>query len=253
MRRERVGMRTGMRACVLALLTMASAMAQQAPETPPTPQAMAPFDLTGNWVSIITEDWRWRMLMPAKGDYASVPVSEEGKRIADLWDPANLATDGCKAYGGAAIMRVPTRLRIAWADDSTLRIETDAGLQTRLLRFDGEPPATRSRQGYSAAQWENIPTPGGLGVSLQRATGRMGALQVMTTNLEAGYLRKNGVPYSEQATMTEFFDRFSAFGDEWLTVLSIVEDPLYLNQPFITSAHFKREPDGSKWMPKACE
>jgi hypothetical protein len=213
---------------------------------------------------VVTEDWRWRMLMPRKGDYSSVPLSAEGKKVADTWDPAKLPNDGCKAYGAAAIMRVPGRLHVAWENDTTLRIDTDAGQQTRLLHFDraqGPPqgsapgsPGARTWQGQSAAEWERISQPGGLGVSLQQAPPRIGSsLKVLTTNLRAGYFRKNGVPYSEETVVTEYFDRVTAEGDDWLTVLTIVDDPRYLNQPFITSTHFKREPDASKWMPTPCE
>ena len=145
------------------------------------------------------------MLTPRKGDYSSVPLSAEGKRVADTWDPSRLATDGCKPYGAAAIMRVPGRLKIAWDNDTTLRIEADAGQQTRLLQFDKtqRPPVARTWQGYSAAEWERIVQPGGLGVSLQQAPPRIGSLKVVTTNLRAGYLRKNGVPYSEDTTGRE--------------------------------------------------
>ncbi len=226
------------------------------PGPPPTPKAAAPLDITGNWVSVVTEDWRWRMLVPKKGDTSSIPISAEGKRIADAWDPARAGQDGCKAYGAAAIMRVPGRLKISWQDDSTLKIETDAGQQTRLLRFnlkDAKTIAPRTWQGVSAAEWEQIPQPGGLGVSLQQAPPRTGTLKVVTTSLRAGYLRRNGVPYSDETLVTEYFDRFSAYGTDWLTVLTAVDDPKYLTQQFLTSTHFKREPDASKWDPHPCE
>jgi hypothetical protein len=233
----------------------AAAQRGQPPGPPPTPKAAAPIDLTGNWVSVVTEDWRWRMLIPRKGDYSSVPLSAEGRKVADTWDPARLGSDGCKAYGAAAIMRVPGRLRIAWDNDATLRIDTDAGQQIRLLHFDKslKAPAMRTWQGHSAAEWERILQPGGLGVSLQQAPPRVGSLKVVTTNLRAGYLRKNGVPYSEDAVVTEYFDRLTAEGSDWLTVFTIVEDPRYLSQQFITSTHFKREPDASQWVPTPCE
>ena len=84
--------------------------------------------------------------------------------------------------------------------------------------------------------------------------GAWASLKVVTTNLRDGWLRKNGVPYSEDATLTEYFERHSD-GDagEWLTVTTIVEDPTYLTQPFITSSTFKKEPDGSKWNPAPCK
>ena len=224
------------------------------PGPPPTPRAAAPFDLTGNWVSVVTEDWRWRMVVPKKGDYSSVPLNAAGRKVADTWDPAKMASDGCKPFGAPAVMRVPGRLRIAWENDTTLRIETDAGLQTRLLRFDAtqKPPAVRTWQGQSVAEWQRIVQPGGQGVSLQRAQPRVGSLKVVTTGVRAGYLRKNGVPYSENVAMTEYFDRLRAYDTEWLVVLTVVEDPAYLDQPFITSTHFKREADGSKWSPDPC-
>lgn len=251
-----------MRSTLIALALLLSGVAVgsaaqrgQPPGPPPTPRAAAPIDLTGNWVSVVTEDWRWRMLTPRKGDYSSVPLNAEGRKLADTWDASKLASDGCRAYGSAAIMRVPGRLRIAWDNDTTVKIETDAGQQTRLLRFNkaAKPEATPTWQGHSVAEWERIPQPGGLGVSLQQAPPRVGSLKVVTTGLRAGYLRRNGVPYSEDALVTEYVDRFAAEGSDWLTVLTIVEDPKYLNQPFITSTHFRREPDASKWMPMPCE
>jgi hypothetical protein len=249
-----------MRIATIALLLSvmgapATPQAPPAPQPSKAPKEAAPIDVTGNWVSVVTEDWRWRMLIPKKGDYTSVPLSAEGRKVADTWDPAMLASDGCKAYGAAALMRVPGRLQISWENDTTLRIDTDAGQQTRRLYFDkGQKPQTeRSWQGNSTAEWDRITQSGGLGVSLQQGQGKPGALKVMTTNLKAGYLRKNGVPYSQDTTLTEYFDRLSAYGTDWLTVFTIVDDPHYLNQPFITSTHFKREPDRSKWMPAPCE
>ena len=122
----------------------------------------APVDLTGNWVSVVTEDWQWRMRTPAKGDYASVPLTPAGRQAADTWTDAK---DGqCEAYGVGGLMRMPGRLRISWQDDNTLKIESDAGQQTRLLRFAPPPgaapspvssaPAARSLQGTSVAEWQ---------------------------------------------------------------------------------------------------
>jgi hypothetical protein len=242
-------------ALVVMLGAAASAQRDGGPPAPPrTPRDAAPFDLTGNWVSVVSEDWRWRMVVPRKGDYSSVPLNVAGRKVADTWDPATMSADGCKPYGAAGVMRVPGRLRIAWADEATLRIETDAGQQTRLLRFGpSRGSGRRSWQGHSSAEWQRILQPGGLGVSLQTAPGRVGSLKVVTTNLRAGYLRRNGVPYSDDAVVTEYFDRMSAYDDEWLVVLTVVEDPRYLEQPFLTSTHFKRETDGSRWTPAPCE
>lgn len=218
------------------------------------PRAAAPVDLTGNWVSVVTEEWLWRMTTPRKGDYTSIPISDEGRRVADAWDPA---TDGsCKAYGAGGLMRIPTRLRISWKGDEALSVETDAGQQTRLLRFDrSPPPASRSLQGHSLADWEPIGGP----VVLRngRASGagnpQGGSLKVVTTNLTEGWLRKNGVAYSESASLLEYWDRVTfPNGDTWLIVTSIVSDPRYLLNDYTTSVHFKREADGAKWKPTPC-
>ena len=233
--------------CALGALLDAQGRAGQTP-APPRARTSAPIDLTGTWVSIVTEDWRWRMVTPARGDYQSVPINAEAKRVADGWDPAKDTATGeqCKAYGAAAIMRVPTRLRISWVDDSTLRVETDAGMQTRLLRF-GTPPAPAGPptwQGHSVAQWDTA----GRG-----APPKFGNLKVVTTRMRAGYLRKNGLPYSGNAVMTEWWDvHREPNGDQWLVVTSLIDDPAYLQLQYVTSPNFKKEPDNSKWDPTPC-
>jgi hypothetical protein len=235
-----------------SLAAIAGAQAPK-PAAPPTARAAAPIDLTGYWVSIVTEDWRWRMLTPPKGSFESVPLNAEGRKVANTWDPANTATDGCKAYGAAGIMRMPGRLHITWENERTLKIETDAGQQTRLLNFDKTVRAAgpRTWQGQSVAEWELVGGRGG--AARGQAPPGPGALKVTTANLRSGYLRKNGVPYSEDASVTEYFDRLVSSGSDWVVVLTTVEDPRYLAQPFVTSTHFKREPDGAKWAPTPCE
>jgi len=227
---------------------------------PPSPKDAAPMDLTGYWVSIVTEDWRYRMVTPAKGDYASVPLNAEGRKVADTWDPTKDEASGnqCKSYGAAALMRVPGRLHITWADDNTLKIETDAGTQTRLLHFGAAQPSggEPTWQGSSAALWD-VPPPGrgmGGGAAVRPGQPRAGTLKVVTTRMRPGYLRKNGVPYSGNATVTEYFDRTNEpNGDSWLIVTTIVNDPQYLQQEFVTSTHFKRQADATGWAPTACE
>jgi hypothetical protein len=209
-----------------------------------TAKASAPMDLTGYWVAIVTKDWRFRMVTPRKGDYRAVPMTEQARKIADAWDPAGDQASGnqCKAYGGAAVMRLAARFHITWQDDNTLRVDSDAGMQTRLFHFNA-PPHTppsplgeRTWQGYSTAQWQ-MPA----------------SLQVATTNLRSGYLRKNGVPYSENAAVTEYFDIAPLpGGGQVLLVTTIVDDPQYLQQQFIVSSEFKKEADGSKWDPQPC-
>jgi len=247
-------------------LTAATAMLMLAPAAiqaqfgapPPQPvrpaKQIAPEDVTGNWVSIVTEDWRWRMVTPAKGDYTSVPLNQAGRKAADAWDPDKdiAAGNQCKAYGAPAIMRVPGRVHITWADDDTLKVETDAGTQTRMFRFNSKAPANEaaSWQGFSAASWDGLRPPPRRGGAAPPG----GSLKVVTTHLKPGYLRKNGVPYSGDTELTEYYDRTNEpNGDSWLIVTTIVHDPTNLNQDFVTSTHFKMEKDASKWSPSQCE
>jgi hypothetical protein len=227
-------------AIAVAVFALSAGIASaQAPAAAQTAQAAAPIDLTGNWVAVISEDWRWRMITPAKGDYASVPLTPEGLKVADTWDPAKdeAAGEQCRSYGAPGLMRGPIRMRIGWLDASTLKIETDYGMQTRLFRFTPArgPAAAASWQGSSLAKWGT------------------GSLTVTTDRLRAGYLRKNGVPYSADARLTEFWDATTdPSGNRWIVITSIVYDPKYLLVPFTTSLQFKQEKDGAKWDPTPC-
>ena len=257
---------------------------------PRTGRQLAPVDITGTWVAVVTEDWRWRMVTPLKGDVASIPVNAEGRKAALNWNAEADAAAGnaCKAFGVGGIMRQPGRLRISWQDDQTLKLEFDAGTQTRLLTFDAarQPPSERTLQGFSMALWEgpgvgagpvgdgrpdtrvtgggllsrDLPGGGGQGLRggppprQQAQINRGGDLRVVTTGFREGYLRKNGVPYSEQATITEYFHRLPTHpnGDNWLHVITVVEDPRYLSQPFYTSTSFRLEPNDANFKPTPC-
>jgi hypothetical protein len=223
----------------------------------PTAKSRALIDLTGYWVSIVDEDWRWRMLTPGKGDYASLPLNKEGRRIADMWDPAKDEREGnnCKAYGAANILRIPERLHITWENDNTLRMDTDAGMQTRLFHFDGSKwkGGTPQWQGDSVAKWEKqIQRDEYAAEGFEEEKFSQGTLHVETTHMRPGYLRKNGVPYSANATLTEYFDRFEENGEAYLIVTSVVDDPTYLKDKFIISGQFRLEPNGAKWNPTPC-
>lgn len=247
-------------ALALGVVLVATAGAQDrggAVRERPTARVTAPVDLTGYWVSVITEDWAWRMQTPPKGDYASVPLNGEGRRVADSWDESQ---DGsCLAFGAAAALRMPTRVHITWADEQALRIETDNGEQTRLLRFAAapQPSAEHTLQGQSFAAWQTVGevrSSGATGGILTDAVAPQSwaSLKVVTRNLQAAWLRPNGVPYSENAVMTEYFDRYADGEDEWFTVTTMIDDPAYLTEPFIISSNFKREPNGAKWHPVPC-
>jgi hypothetical protein len=225
---------------------------------PAAPRPDESIDITGQWVAVITEDWRWRMLTPPIGDTTSVPLTPQGIQFAKAWDPARdqAAGEQCRAFGAAGIMRMPTRLRIS-REGMTLKIETDAGSQTRTLHLDGQAaPADlpRSWQGYSVAEFPLLPVARGFGPA-PVARGVTGPIRVSTDHLRAGYLRRNGVPYSEHAMLVEYFDRIddAGTGASYLVVQSFVTDPEYLVSPFVTSSHFRLEKDRSKWSPRPCE
>ncbi|MGB7219292.1 MAG: hypothetical protein WBD07_10835 [Vicinamibacterales bacterium] len=259
-----------------------------------TAQQTALIDLTGNWVSVIDQDWRFRMMTPPAGDFAQVPLTAAGRGAvrfdAAQYGGVNYQTSGivdCRAYGGANLLRMPTRLRISWDSPNVLKIETDWGQQTRLLRFNpaqlagdveqllrsGEIGGSRgaaSMQGYSAALWEipyrfnqNFFQPraqgtgragGGLGAIRAQEVQEGGTLAVVTTDLAPGWLRRNGAPYSARTRMIEHFMTFQdPTGKDWFTVTIEVIDPEYLNTPFYISAEFQKEPDGSKWAPHPCK
>ena len=238
---------------------MASAQAQRgrgAAAPPASPKQQAPVDLTGYWVSVVTEDWRYRMVTAPKGDHPGLPLNAEGNRVANSWDPAKdeAAGEQCKAYGAGGVMRAPGRLHITWDADDVMKLETEAGTQTRIFRFGAAAAASGEAtwQGTSVAQWEMA---GG-----GRGRGRGGAptggdLKVVTTHMKPGYLQKNGVPYGANAVLTEYFARTTEpNGDTWLIVTHIVDDPQYLTTPLVRSTHYKKLPDtaASQWTPEPC-
>lgn len=251
---------------VMAVLSLGGvvanvAVAGQAPaQAPRSPREAAPFDLTGYWTAVVSEDWRWRMVTPANGDFASLPLNDEGVKVGKEWDPAKDAAAGaqCKAFGAGGIMRMPTRLHITWQDDLVLKVETDHGQQTRLFRFAAPRPAPAAGGGGGGAPALPPLAPAAVSgaASIQGNTvarWNSNTLEGATNNLLAGYLRRNGAPYSENAVVLEYWTQHTDFGDTWLTITTVVRDPKYLRLDMITSSSFKKLPDGSKWTPLACD
>ena len=229
----------------------------QPPPAPPDQRPArerAPVDLTGQWVAVITEDWRWRMVTPPVGDSASIPLNAKGVAATKAWNFEKERAEGgfCKAYGPPGLIRQPTRLRIDWQDADTLRLQFDAGNQTRLLHFTQQAERERALQGHSQAKWFRQTQ--SRGVFAANTPNAGGSLQVLTTNLTAGYLRPNGVPYSENATVKEYFNTFtSPDAGTWLVVTTVVVDPEYLTTDLIISTQFKKEANRSHWNPRACD
>jgi hypothetical protein len=235
-------------AVMCCLCFCSSGFAQSAPSA----KAAAPIDLTGYWVTIIVPDWRERMITPAKGDYLAVPITAAAQKVADAWDPAKDEAAGlqCKSYGAPALNATPTRLHITWQDDNTLKVETDYGMQTRLLHFGNwkAPGGPATWQGDSNAVWE-MAGPGGRG----RGPAQGGDLKITTTHIRPGYLRKNGIPYSADIRMTEYWDLVKdPRGVQRIMITQTLEDPEYLFRTWITTFNFKQEADNAKWDPTPC-
>jgi hypothetical protein len=250
---------------------------------PPTGKSAAPWDPTGYWVSQIVDEWRFRV-SPIKGDILYMPLNNQARQVANAWDPDKDEAEGkqCKAYGAIGLMQRPGRLHITWTDDNTLKIDADAGTQTRIFHFGPPPGATPqvdiqglppesvvaaqqraaqptgppSLQGYSVANWEGPGFGGGGGRGFgARPAGppKTGTLKVVTTNMTPGYLRKNGVPYSDKAVLTEYVNFLDGQqGEKYISVTALVEDPVYLNGPFLRTYEFKKLPDANGWDPTPC-
>jgi hypothetical protein len=230
------------------LLTLpATALLAQPPQSPRTAKQAAPVDLTGYWVAVVVEDWKYRMIHANKGDYDGLPLNAAARKVAAAWDPAKdpPAAEDCRNYGAANLMRQPGRLHITWQDDQTLKLETDAGAQTRLLYFATSQNQGGDWQGLSLAAWDNAP--GG------RGPVKTGSLKIVTTRLRPGFLRSNGVPYSANTTLTEYFDRVDfSEANSYLVVSTTVEDPVNLAAPYLTSVHFRKQADAAGWSPAPC-
>jgi hypothetical protein len=245
---------------VAALLVLAPCLmhAQRGPAgPPPTGKSQAPIDLTGYWVSEIVDEWRFRV-SPIKGDILYMPLNPEARRVANDWDPDKDLASGnqCKAYGAIGLMQRPGRLHITWVDDNTLKIDADAGTQSRTWHFGPASaiPGPPSLQGYSVAKWEGPGFGGGgRGRGGPVAPPKTGTLNVVTTDLVPGYLRKNGVPYSDKAVLTEFVNLVGGQqGDSYIAVTAMVDDPVYLTGPFVRTYQFKKIPDAAGWDPTPC-
>ena len=246
--------------CVHAVLLSFASFAVNVPThaQPPTDtrsaRERAPIDLTGQWVAVVDEDWRWRMVTPPVGDTSSLPVNDRARAAAAAWDLERDKAEGnlCKAFAGPGLIRQPTRIRIDWEDDDTLRLEFDAGRQVRRLEFTSQAPIERALQGYSEARWSRQTQ--SRGVFGQRTPPEGGSLVVRTTQLTGGYLRPNGVPFSERTTVKEFFNTFTLpDAGAWLILTMVVDDPEYLTTELVVSSQFKKEASRGAWNPRPCD
>jgi len=213
-------------------------------------RASAPVDLTGYWVSMITDFWRYRMLTPPKGNVDYLPVTPEARKAAEAWDPARDEATGeqCRGYGAVGVMRQPGRLHVTWENDDVLRLDTDAGTQTRRFYFSGAPAdLPPSWQGSSAARWARPFTPSADDLPPQ------GELRVTTTRMRPGYVRKNGIPYGSDATLTEYFVRLvDDDGQQYLAVTQMLDDARNFLMPVVRTMLFKKQANAVGWNPTPC-
>ena len=227
----------------------------------PTPRAAAPIDLTGYWVSLVTDDWRWRMVTPPKGDILYLPVNDAGTKVADAWDPAKdeAAGEACRAYGAGGIMHLPGRLRITWDGDTTLKLETDTGQQTRLFAFGPAPglPSEADLAGFICRR-----------VGTARPEGAAAAVALPAERIRRGQARRfasrprtcvratiagTACRTAPTRTMTEWFTTMTEpDGNTYLLVTKILEDPQYMNGPYVRTVQFKKQPDAAGWNPTPC-
>lgn len=195
--------------------------------------AFAVGDLSGRWQPILQEDWPERLPGPELGDYAGLPLNDAARRYADSWTAArySLPEHQCRAHTSPYIMRSPIFMRI-WEqthpetkDLEKIVIYINNFEQTREIWMDGRehpsPSARHTWQGFSTGRWD----------------GNM--LTVETTHIKHGYTRRNGVPQSDQATLTEHFVRHGNI----LTHVSVLRDPVFLTEPVVKSQNFTLNPE----------
>jgi glyoxylase-like metal-dependent hydrolase (beta-lactamase superfamily II) len=191
--------------------------------------ASAQIDFSGMWVPIFHEDQVERAAGPDVGEYAGLPITEAARARALAWDAAilTLPEHQCKPHPSTYGFRGVGNLRI-WPDidDATeqiLKLNTHIQWQEqrREIWLDGRahPPewAAHTWQGFSTGRWEGS------------------VLVVRTTHLKAGWMRRNGLPLSDRATMTE---RFIRHGD-LMTHVYMIEDPVYLTEPLVKTNGFR--------------
>ena len=190
--------------------------------------AFAQVDFSGEWAPRFHEDQPERVPGPELGDYLGLPINEAARTRAYSWEASLLTLPEwqCRPHSADYIWRGPSPVRI-WKEINPVTRQVTAfhaeWLRSidRPIYLDGRPhppeEAVHTWAGFSTAKWE----------------GDM--LTIFTDQLKEGYVRRNGVPRSDQATLMEHWMRHGDF----LTVVTIVADPVYLTEPFIRSTDYQ--------------
>jgi hypothetical protein len=194
--------------------------------------AFAQADMDGTWQPRYHEDQPERIPGPELRDYLGLPINDAARQFADSWDPSRitLPEEQCRVHVSPYIYRGPTNLRI-WEekhpktqDVIALKHYHSTYEQTRTIYMDGRPHpgpnAAHTWMGFSTGRWE----------------GDM--LVIETTHLKQGWVRRNGLPMSDQAHMTEYWVRYG----DLLTQVIMLFDPVYLTEPLVKSQEFVRSP-----------
>jgi len=201
----------------------------------------AQVELSGQWRQKMQEDWPERSPGPHIGDYTGMPINDEDRMRGDTWDAEKwvMVEHQCQPHPSDYAPRGPANLRI-WSDTDRLtqgikewHLTTSWMLAHRVIYMDGRPHppewAPHTWQGFSTGEWEGD------------------ALKITTTHLREGWVRRNGLARSEKATMIEYLVRHHRF----LTMVTIVKDPLYLTEPFIRTSDWV-EAEGNETYPNLC-
>ncbi len=209
--------------CILSLAVVALLM--------PSP-AMAQFDLTGSYNAIFHEDQPERIPGPSLGDYVGLPINESARAFAEAWDASRLTVPEhqCRAHSSPYILRGPLNMRI-WdeRDKETqqvvaIHLDISNFQQRRIVWMDGRPHPSKNAEhtwmGFSTGRWDGD------------------VLVVTTTHVKQMWHRRNGVPQSDQVTLTE---RFALHGTV-MTYVTITEDPVYLTEPLVKTTNMLKNP-----------
>jgi hypothetical protein len=192
----------------------------------------AEVDLSGQWADKYHEDWPERLPGPDVADYSGLPINEAARIKADSWEASvqTIPERQCIAHPFPYSLRGPANLKI-WAELDPVserpiawKVYGTFGRATHTVWMDGRAHpskyAAHTFEGFTTGVWE----------------GDM--LTTYTTHIKMGYLRRNGVPTSDETTVTEHWVRHG----NTLTAIAIVEDPVYLTEPYIRTSSWVLDP-----------
>jgi hypothetical protein len=204
--------------------------------------AYAQVDLSGTWGNRVYEDFIERAPGPSIGDYLGLPLNDEARARADAWQISvqTMPERQCILYTTQYLVMGPQNLRIVSETDPlsgqivALRLSGTVDRPPHTIWLDGRPHpskyAIHTSAGFTTGVWEGQ------------------TLVAQTTHLKEGMIWRNGVPHSDQATINEFYTRHG----NTLTITMMVDDPVYLDEPFVRSASFQLDPN-VRVLPEPCE